>query len=416
MEYPQPPRQETHESPIEAFRRKKAEQKQRLAAAALKEVHGGPRSYADIRAEHPDTPENYERFKGEYQPVTYRENGKIRIERNEVWDDQYVREQYIREADELIGHIDGSITERDNDSIYDERLEEGESRVPDTVLYLDKSARPVSWIVDAFYDDFAKEGVPKPKAEFLNIDRANWFSYLGHTMENAESRLGPEDFDINDVDPDRIAAIRAYFVEGDLSEDTWKDDVWNMPTRLDGQHLLIVDEVKNKGGTLHIAVELLRKAIPELTVDGTYFWHTSRVSIDGRSAEKDAQQMATAPLWYSKQRVEGRDVGDITPQYFNHKYDEEPTQENLRNKIASFAVSPPLHNPATFEPVTDKLAQKFKQDIAYMTYDLADGKLIRIPSIRRGADEIFRIMKDQGLSEEEAKTVIQGRSRNNRDT
>ncbi len=373
------------------------------------------RSFDELRAAYKDHPENYEAVDGHHQRVTYRKNGKLFFEELDVWDDAYVREQYIRETDELIGRFDGTITEPGSGDIRDPRIQEGEPRLPDTVIYLDKSARPVAWLVDTFWEQIAIPGAKKPDDEYLNIDRTNWFTYLGHTVEDAESRLGREDFDIEKVNPERVAAVRAYFTEGELSEESWRDEVWNLPTRLDGKHVTIVDEVMNQGGTLHIAVELLRKAIPEATFDGTYFWHTGRESIDGIGADKSKLQMTTAPLWYNKTNEMGRGVGDISRAYYENEYQKNPTQETLRNKLASFALSAPHHNPETYEPKDDLLAKKIKQDFAFMSYALGDRRALRVPSPYRDFDEYKDILASQGISGNEVVTLGRNRDKYNKD-
>ena len=437
MENPYRETQNTKEkkSPIEAFRekrerekkeREKREREQLLAAEAVSRSDEVPvrRTYQEIRDAHPHVPENYERFRSEHQNVIYRRVVPGTTKRMEtvaeknVWDDQYIQEQYIRETDMLIGVVDGSITDRISGSIYDERIPEGESRVPDTILWLDKSARPVSWFFDAFYDDFAKPDVKKPDSEFLNIDRINWFLAIGKTEEDAASRLGPEDFDIDEVSDEKISAIRAYFTEGELTEENWQNEVWNLPTRLDGKHMLIVDEVKNRGGSLYIATELLKKAIPGLTVDGAYFWHTSRVSVDSTDVSSGSLQMATAPLWYNPtgdKVLEGRDVGDIAPHFHEKAYKENPNQETLRNKIASAVVSPPLHDLDTFEVKTDELAQKYRQDIAFMTYGLHEHQLVRIPSAHRTSEDVEEILRQQGLTRDDIRTITTNRDLKNKD-
>lgn len=374
----------------------------------------GTRSYDQIRAAHTDNPQDYAVMDTAHQKVLYR-RGKHLVNEAYVWDDAYIREQYIRETDEFIGRIDGSITEPGSGDIRDERIAEGEPRVPDTVIYLDKSARPVSWLVDTFWEQMADETAEKPAAEYLNIDRANWFTYLGYPVEEAENRLGRKDFDIEKVSPERIAALRAYFAEGTISEDNWQEEVWNMPTRLDGQHVMIVDEVMSKGGTLFMAVELLRRAIPEATFDGTYFWHTSRISIDGINSDADSLQMQTAPIWYDKVNDKGRGVGDIATGFYTREYEQNPNQQTLRNKIASFALSAPHHDPETFELEDDVLAKKFQQDFAYMSYAMADGRALRIPSPDRDFDEYKAILAKQGIVGEELRTLGHNRAKYNKD-
>ena len=52
------------------------------------------------------------------------------------------------------------------------------TRRSDAVIYLDKSARPVSWLVNELWEDFTQE--PRPDIEeFMGIDRVNWFRAAG---------------------------------------------------------------------------------------------------------------------------------------------------------------------------------------------------------------------------------------------
>lgn len=106
--------------------------------------------------------------------------------RRQVWDGDYTREQYLRSVDHLIGVLDGTISER-------EVLQDNQSRPerPDVVVWLDKSARPASWFVDAFWNQLAAPDAAKPRCEFLRIDRRDWLGHMGYTdaqARNAESK------------------------------------------------------------------------------------------------------------------------------------------------------------------------------------------------------------------------------------
>jgi hypothetical protein len=358
------------------------------------------RTFEQIRHDHQANQGDFELLRSDRQKVRERLN---------QWSQDFVLEQYVSETDQLVGILDGSISDHDAIDIIDPSIVEDEPVNPDTVIWLDKSARPVSWFVDAFWDQFAKDGTKKPDYEFLNIDRVNWFVHMGYDESIAKWRLGPDDFDITKVDPARIDGLRALFVEGDLSEDNWREEVWNLPTRLDGQSLLIVDEVKNKGGTLSIASQVLKAAIPDAKVSATYFWHTGRYSIGKTSAESVDQQMESVPVWYDNDSKMGRGIGEISLGYWNREYALEPTQANLKRKLAAFALSAPHHDKTTFELKGDTRADMLHQDIAYLSYAVADHDVIRRPSPLRHYDEIVRIYGDQGLSPEEFKTFNHNR-------
>ena len=57
-------------------------------------------------------------------------------------------------------------------TIKDLAGESGELPRTDIAIYLDKSARPVSWLVNELWEDFTDR--PKPQTEHLAIDRVAW--------------------------------------------------------------------------------------------------------------------------------------------------------------------------------------------------------------------------------------------------
>lgn len=342
-------------------------------------------AYNELRSRFHDDEGNYQRLTGNVQGVRGRSS---------IWDTDQVLERYTQETDRMIGILDGSIDSR---VIEDPDNPELSTQKPDSVIWLDKSARPVSWFTDALWEQFAKPGELPPENEFLNIDRVNWFVRQGHRTEEAERRLGPEDFDINAVSDEDIAGIRAYFSIGKLDQENWIEDVWKLPTRLDGKNVLIIDEVKNRGGTLSIATQLLKRAIPEMTVSGDYFWNPGRYAINPASSDPSNMQMESAPVWYDKDNTLGRGIGEISLRYWKRLYEQDPSDENLKHLLAGHVLSSPLHDPVTFEPVEDPLAMKLQQDIAYMTYGIADGRVRHIPGRGRDEEDVDAIMKRQKL-------------------
>lgn len=336
--------------------------------------------YSDMRDRFHTPEENYELLRGDVQAV----RGKAR-----VWDTDHTLSKYTQATDHTIGMLDGSIQDR---SILDPIDPERSQQSPDAVVWLDKSARPVSWFVDALWEQFANKDAKKPTDEFLNIDRTVWFEKQGHEREVAERRLGPGDFDIDAVSPFDIARIRAVFSEGSLDRDNWVEDVWNKPTRFDGKNILIIDEVKNKGGTLAIATQLLKRAIPAATVSGAYFWSSGTYALGGLASEA---QMETAPVWYSKEDPRGRGIGDLSKAYQEQLPD---TDENFKRKIGWTVLSTPLHDPETFAPLYDGKAARLRQDIAYLSYAIANGEVIRNPSPSREDDDYDTILEQQELT------------------
>ena len=347
---------------------------------------------------------NYERLRGEVQAVR---------DRSHVWDTNYTLERYVSATDGITGRLDGSISSR---VIDDPVNPEASHEKPDAVIWLDKSARPVAWFVDAFWEQFAKPGEQRPADEFLNIDRVNWFIQQGYSEIDSKARLGPSDFDIDAVSDESIARLRAIFTIGDLEHDDWETDVWNKPTRLDGKNILVIDEVKNRGGTLTIACQLLKRAIPEATISGDYFWKPGRYSIGGINASPDDLQMESAPVWYDSEKTTGRGIGEISNAYFNHLYETNPTEENFKKKLGWIALSAPHFNPETFDTVGDRLADQLKQDIAFLSYAVADGRVLRVPDMLRLDDEAHALIEAQGLSLNEYAAFRRARGAKNRAT
>ncbi len=329
-------------------------------------------------------------------------------ERSGVWSNTYVAEKYVAETDKLIGVMDGTIGER---TLPDGVNPEDEQPAPSVVVWLDKSARPVSWFADAFWDQFARPDAKKPTDAFLNIDRTDWFERQGHTREDASSRLGPNDFDIDKVPTEEIARIRALFVQGDLAAETWQEDVWTMPALLDNQDILIIDEVMNKGGTLAIAQQLLQRAFPTARVSGDYFWKTGRYALDAKGEEK---QMESAPVWYDAHSAFGRGVGDISQMYFAEMLRRNPDDPDaLKKSIGWIALSAP-HFDEAFAPVPDKKAELLKEDIQVLADRVAAGGILRTPSAFRSDEEIYRIVEAQGLTYDEYVAYRQRVSEKNR--
>ena len=362
-----------------------------MSEVLSKKPQENPKSFDELNDRFSQPVNNYERLRGDVQTVR---------ERTNVWDTDTTLERYVSSTDHIVGILDGSIGER---ALFDPDDPERSTEKPDVVIWLDKSARPVSWFVDDLWEQMSVEGSEKPAYEFLNIDRANWFKRLGHSEEAAESRLGPTDFDIDKVQQEDIDRLRAYFSNAPLNEENWREEVWKHDTRLDGKNILIVDEVKNLGGTLAIAQQLLKRAIPELTVSGEYFWQAGRYSLDGINAGPNGMQMESAPVWYSKNNVYGRGVGEVSNDYYTHLYETDPTPENLKKKLAWFALSAPHYDPLTYEDLPDSLANRLRQDIAYVSYALGEGRILRAPSAHRDINQFKDILQKQGLTLEEYK-------------
>ncbi len=295
-------------------------------------------------------PENYEILNREGLPVF----GKY------SYDSDYVRQLLVQDADRLVAILDGTIPEREL-AVGDGEKEAASA--PDVVIALDKSGRPLKAVAETFWEMYAKEGAKMPEFDFLNIDRIDWLQRMGMSIQEAEEST-QKTLDFSVVSDEEIARIRAYFVEGDLTEENWQEEVWKLPTRLDGKEVLVLDEVKNSGATLAIAAELIHRAIPEAKVTGEYFW-TNRI----HKVVNGEIQYGTVPPWYDRTSSMGRGIGDVDISYYNRRHEIDQTQESLKKKLAAFVLSAPHHDKETLEVLEDKKYQSLLQDLAYLTYE-----------------------------------------------
>ena len=268
----------------------------------------------------------------------------------------------------------------------------GEGGFPkaDHVIYLDKSARPVSWLVDEFWDDFSDN--PEPSKSFLAIDRRPWFERLGFELtgheeirnKNGELRpaTGKDFWEKYDELPlekqlEWSARIRALYIEGGIdSEDPEK--IMSTPTVLDGKNLLIIDEVSRSGSTLNIAKGLLKRAIPELTsVKGYIFWKDTSVETEAGT------QMGATPVWYPHDPSDwrGRGVKDIDIDYYKEQYQKNPSKDTLARYYGAFVLGVPLVD-KNEEP--GQLSWKLRDEIKKMHTNYEDGRIL--PNLPMGKD------------------------------
>ena len=279
---------------------------------------------------------------------------------------------YVRDTALLISRIDGSL----------------EGGTPfDHIIYLDKSARPVSWLINMFWNNFAIEGVARPHHSYVNIDRVPWFRYVGLNVTddglNIETGHNAtySDFmnNIHNLSSRHLAEIRALYIEGGIEQ---ADEKWIMeePTILDGKRILIVDEVSRTGATLNIAAELFRRAVPEIKeITGTYFWHSTETVTHGGKPVT----MTSAPVWYDRNTVTGRGIGGPNQEYYQRKYEkweDTPGADLKKLRAQAFAgtvlSAPLLRKDGTMLPLSEeKVTRALTSDLRQLKKDYDEGRL-----------------------------------------
>ena len=108
-------------------------------------------------------------------------------------------------------------------AIKDLAGESGELPRTNVAIYLDKSARPVGWLVNELWEDFTDK--PRPKTEHLAIDRVAWFEYShikldhGEYIEGTDRLAKWEDLPIHNVKQDEIMELCQFLKNGLLTHE-----------------------------------------------------------------------------------------------------------------------------------------------------------------------------------------------------
>lgn len=276
-------------------------------------------SFEDTQ-EKEQTPFEYKILKGHFEPD------------KETWQsDQKLRMEYLELTDELIQKI-LEVKEFSNPTTG-----EIEMRPTSVVIFLDKSARPLSHFVRAMWPTFAKDPTtgeipPMPRFNFLNVDREQW--------TNTTNKQGMGRVDIDQINPDIIRSLRATALTPSGKEQVVADGgitkaVDSLPTTLDGESVLVVDETRSTGRTLKIATGMIQRAFPTAEVDGVH-WMSKAFHL------KDGREFNGVPNWYSETEVKGRGVADRYSSYTKYQRLGKLTLENYYPSLGSLFLSAPL--------------------------------------------------------------------------
>ncbi len=312
-----------------------------------------------------------------------------RIEGNrlvrEYWNIDRTASEMITNTAGLIAMIDGTAAEYKKNRSLEK---------PDEVIYLDKSARPVSYLVNMFWEDFSEE--KRPQHDYLNIDRMQWFRKAGmeldaggYLRDTGEKPTFSNFMQYADAIPDEVFAwLRAIFVEGELETDNL-EEIQKMPTRLDGKNVLVVDEVASTGSTLKIAQYLLKRAIPEIkSINGDYFWNPELQVLGNGERHR-----TSVPVWYDADRPEGRGVGDVNEPYFLEQYKKNPNSRTLKQAIGALALSEPVSMEKELGGATRELTREMRE----MQRDYRDGKVFVMRPRQWDLARVKEMMQKQGV-------------------
>ena len=274
----------------------------------------------------------------------------------------------------------------------------------DHIVYLDKSARPVSWLVNKFWDDFTDK--KRPDSSYLAIDRSPWLQRAGQdvdqdgrfTPRSGQNRLATfDDFLRGEkyISKNDLAKVRALYIEGGIDTED-PDIIMQMPTILDGKNVTVIDEVERTGTTANIATYLLKRAIPEIKSVGYYsFWHP--VPLKNNSG--DDTQMSSVPVWYDARRISGRGVSEINPIYYRNLYNENPTSVNRARMFGAELLGTPF-NPESEQNMdahSSSPSLELFKEIGEMHTAWANGNIFLPPTVELGR-KYMDYMKKEGLT------------------
>lgn len=340
-------------------------------------------------------------------PVLSMQTHKILRDRNIVTERININENiihYVMETALLISIIDGRIN---GDTPYDH------------VVYLDKSARPVSWLVNMFWNEFAKKDkngvtVKRPKHSYINIDRSPWFRNVGiNVSDDGRQKENGElatyrDFvnNISNLSDRKLAEIRALYIDGGIEKEE-VDWVMNHPTILDSKRILIIDEVSRTGSTLDIAKHLFKLAIPDVNeIAGTYFWHPSEPMLQ----VGDETALTSLPVWYDPDTLTGRGIGSPDPFYYRRVYEKYSVQQKSFERVdickfrtyafSSSVFSAPLlnENGDVLDLAIEKKTRMLCKDLRRLYDEYKAGRIFFTPPLEWADFDIFdSILEKQGV-------------------
>ena len=272
----------------------------------------------------------------------------------------------------------------------------GPKRKTDLAVYLDKSARPVSWLVNTFWSDFTDK--KRPESKFLAIDRINWLKYLGVDVSPNGYVKAPDgsehvgifsDIPTQKITKEDIARIRALFIPGGITTED-PDEIMATKTSLEGKNITVIDEVFRSGTTLQLAKYLLEQAIPEANIDGFTFWVPSFQISRNPNEEK---QMRSQPIWYDRNTAYGRGIGDINQNYYNMLHERLNTPRTRAQKFGAFVLGEIIN----LKEEPRQLSIQLAKEIQKMHSEFKAGHILMAPPRHYDEDKWMDRLKSQGV-------------------
>lgn len=259
--------------------------------------------------------------------------------RYEILSNPYERMDYVQRTDVLIAKLDGTVGR------------------PDFVIYLDKSARPVSWLVRELWERLAAHdgsGAPRPRPQSLFV--------------NIDGQLIDRDTKKPRGTPESIADLRALFSIEAPPEGL---AVMAAPSYLDGKRVLIVDEIRVSGTTLRKAREYLSAAFPDATFT-THAWMDERCD----RADGGVAPPMNDVRWYERGNDRNRAVRESVDAQWGEIL--KAADPRIRRGWSWIAKVPRQQETGVLQ---------LRSEIAQIAEDVSTGMLPYLPALDRPDDE-----------------------------
>lgn len=254
----------------------------------------------------------------------------------------------------------------------------------DTAIFLDKSARPVAWMVNEMWDILAprnKDGqiAKKPTVKFLNIDREQWGAVLGRSEDEGG-------YDARRLPSQRLDELRQLYAP--IKNQSQPGEV----SLLSGKNVMVVDEVRVSGDTLGMSHDILQLAFPDAaSIKGAY-WMDGKVTTDARSG---GRKNTNLPVWYSDTRVTGRLVG-------NRDANKSAVSPSSRQTAGRYWLS------TSFRHGRDVEGLQLKNEVRQLAADLRQHRILYKPASGWEDSELDnRMERINGISTDQFRALIQ---------
>ena len=282
----------------------------------------------------------------------------------------------------------------------------------DTIMFLDKSARPLYWMLKEFWPYMAPQErdpdtdelktKPMPEVKFVNIDRLSWRRDPNQEIEEGGAR---------DVTPTDLRGLRAVFTLRGQEKSV-----------LDGKRILIIDEQSESGDTLRAALNLFSGAFPDSEFDAMA-WINHKFTVNKKGDK--VYEVLQIPIWYpikdENQLHKDTGRGVFGPAKFNPNSPEHGDPERFPPESYQFLSTKPLlrksnfttderlvlaelrhelnksSDPAERKRIQEKIHQLrvkrdpegdlLRKEIAHMVVDFLEGRIF--PAITTDREEVL---------------------------